>query len=375
MTKADAATEIEIIKRIAYTAGILQGDITIKTLLESLAEGVAVVNTDGRFVLINNRLSQLIGYSKQEIIGQELAIIIPEKYRKDHIKHVFRFFEEPRIRPMGIGYHLKCLKKDGTELDVEISLSSLDTEVGKLGLAFVSDISERLQKNKLLSEMNEELKAYAHTVAHNINNSINSVVGMTDLLLSNIKDLSDNDKLQYLDEISSSSRKVSEIVKELLLFASLKKEEIITNVVENDPLIDNVIKRLKSSIEKTNSKVIVQKKLDSCIGYGPWIEEIWLNYVSNAVKYGGTNPVIEIGSSIENDGFVKYWVSDNGEGLTESQLSEIFNNPQQLQKPNIDGTGLGLSIVQRITTKLNGKVSVSRNEKGGSRFCFYLPKC
>jgi signal transduction histidine kinase len=102
------------------------------------------------------------------------------------------------------------------------------------------------------------------------------------------------------------------------------------------------------------------------------VEEIWFNYLTNALKYGGNPPVIRIGSATEGNG-IKFWITDNGAGLSEAQQQELFKSFTRLENPKIQGHGLGLSIVKRIVEKLNGRVGVKSAPGQGSTFSFTLP--
>lgn len=367
-----AKEEIEIQKNIAYTAGILQGDITIKTLLESLAEGVLIINEAGRIVLINNRLSEMTGYEKQEVMGESMNIFIPQLSHEKHISHINKFFSEPRIRPMGIGLELVATRKDKSTFPIEISLSFLDTESGKLGLGFVTDITSRKQVENDLLKKNLELDNYAHTVAHDLTSSLSGVVGYSELLINSEDEISKLEKDEYLKHIAESGKKMSSIIKELLTFACLKKENINVEKIDMQSVIASTIQRLKYQIENAAAKVTVHDHIINCTGYNAWIEEALYNYLSNALKYGGNPPEIEIFNEKLDNGFIKYCVKDNGKGIDEELKKIIFDDNSPIKDKLSKGYGLGLSIVKRIIEKLDGYVSVESELGKGSIFCFFL---
>ncbi len=109
------------------------------------------------------------------------------------------------------------------------------------------------------------------------------------------------------------------------------------------------------------------------MGYAPWIEEVWANYLSNGLKYGGQPPLLEIGADRQDDGNIRFWVRDNGPGLTEEAIARLFTPFTRLHKDRAEGHGLGLSIVQQIVEKLGGEVGVENAESQGSLFYFTLP--
>jgi PAS domain S-box-containing protein len=163
--------ELRIQRQIAFASGLFQGDVTVRTLLESLAEGFVIIDNLGIILLVNARAEEMFGYPKEEIIGKPHAVLLPERFREAHEEHVAHFFEEPRIRPMGQGLDLAGRRRDGSEFQVEISLSFLETINGRLGLAFISDITRRKEAEQALNDRNRELDAFAHTVAHDLKGS------------------------------------------------------------------------------------------------------------------------------------------------------------------------------------------------------------
>jgi protein-histidine pros-kinase len=147
--------ELRILRQISFASGLFQGDVTVRTLLESLAEGVVIIDNSGTILLVNSRAEQLFGYAKKDIIGKPHSYLIPERFREIHEEHQAHFFEEPRIRPMGELLDLAGRRKDGSEFPAEISLSYIETINGTLVMAFISDITIRKEYESHLRESEE----------------------------------------------------------------------------------------------------------------------------------------------------------------------------------------------------------------------------
>ncbi len=365
--------ELHTQREVSFAAGIFQNDVTVRILLESLAEGVVICDKGGRIILINRRSEELFGYGQDEVVGRLLNIFLPERSFTRHAKHIETYFKDPHIRPMGRTLDLTGKHKDGSEFPVEVSLSYLETEVGILGLAFVTDIAERKQAEWALKLKNEELDAFAHTVAHNLQSSLSALIGYAEVLADTHKTLSDSDKDEYITALARNGRRMSNIIDELLIFASIRKEEVIHKPLDMDSIVENTIQRLNFMIDEYQAKIILPKRFHSGMGYGPWIEEVWFNYLTNAVKYGGSPPVVEFGSEVQ-DAFVKFWVKDNGPGLTKNEQELLFKSYAQIETPKVEGHGLGLSIVKKIIEKLNGRVEVESAVGQGTIFSFYLAR-
>ncbi len=168
---------------------------------------------------------------------------------------------------------------------------------------------------------------------------------------------------------------MSSVIKELLLLSDIGKKGIKLSIINTTQIVSAVIERLENLIKEKNAKIIIPENFVSCTSYGPWIEEIWLNYISNAIKYGGTDPCIVTLGSDKIDNYVKFWVQDNGIGLSEIQQSEIFKlkDMHVIQNNIIKGNGIGLSIILRIIKRLNGYTEVQSSINHGSTFSFFLP--
>jgi len=134
-----------------------KSEATGRALLESAAEGIVIVNPHGRIMLANVRTEELFGYQRDELRGQSLEVLLPERFRHSHADHRVAYFAEPRVRPMGIGLDLAARRKDGTEFPVEISLSFIKTEDGVIAMGFITDITERKQAEEALAREIQEV--------------------------------------------------------------------------------------------------------------------------------------------------------------------------------------------------------------------------
>ncbi|HAQ21451.1 MAG TPA: hypothetical protein DCR40_19805 [Prolixibacteraceae bacterium] len=367
-------SEFAIQKSIASSASLLQGDVTVITLLESLAEGVVVINEIGRIVLINTRFSLLTGYEKQEVMGESLNVFLPDGLHQKHKNHISKYFEQPKIRPMGVDMDLIAKRKDNTLFPVEISLSFLNTETGMLGIAFITDISSRKKAEDELKTRNQELDTYARNIAHDLNSPLMGLIGFSELLLDSGEEVSSELQQKYLKIIAESGRNMSNIIKELLVFATMKKKDVPLTRVTMKETLDQVLTRFRFQFESNSAQITITEPMSDCLGYATWIEEIWFNYISNAMKYGGIPPVIEIGSEDQESGFVKYYVKDNGPGIPAGLKAIAFQTNNPAKDKISQGFGLGLSIVKSIVEKLGGDVEVESEEGNGCTFSFYLKK-
>jgi PAS domain S-box-containing protein len=369
---AELQTSLRIQQRVAYAAGLFKGEVTVRTLIGSLAEGLLIIDAEQRIILVNQRLEEIFGYAEGEIVAQLLQILLPDRYALAHRQHVQTFFQQAHLRPMGQGLELVGRRKDGSEFPMEVGLSYLDTGAGRFALAFVTDISRRKLVEQDLLEQNAALNGFAHTVAHDLLSSVSVLVGMSEYLVESSGGVSQANLEDYLATIARSGRKMSSIINELLLLASVRQDEVLLEPVDMLPIVETALLRLDEVIHLTQAQIIQPDNFPVALGYAPWIEEVWFNYLSNALKYGGRPPRLEIGSTINADGTIKFWVKDNGAGIPPDRQVRLFKPGQRLEKNHTKGHGLGLSIVQQIVRKLSGQVSLESIPGQGSVFGFSL---
>jgi len=232
--------------------------------------------------------------------------------------------------------------------------------------------SELEKKNLELEAKNCELDAFSHTVAHDLKNPLAHLVSLSDLLMEELSnDISEQGRI-CLKHILNSSQKMISIVNALLLLAKVSKQEVELTPLDMHDIISKVIERLNLMIHQYQAEIIVLDKYPQIFGYAEWIEEVWINYLTNGLKYGGKPPHLEIGV-IENQDTVRFWIKDNGPGLEQESIAKLFTQFTRLHIP-AEGHGLGLSIVRQIIEKLGGEVGVESQLGAGCLFYFTLPK-
>jgi len=233
------------------------------------------------------------------------------------------------------------------------------------------------QQNIELKERNSELDAFSHTVAHDLKNPLGTIMGFANLLYEDYGHLTKDEFESYLGTIIKSGNKTQQIINNLLLFASVRKQKIKYEHFDMGFVVSEAINNYKQKITNHNAQIKLPQNWPTVSGNVLWIEEVWSNYISNALKYGGNPPIIEIGydygKNQKQEDIVRFWISDNGNGVSMDDQKLVFKNFERLNQTKIKGHGLGLPIVQRIIVKLGGEVGVESNDGEGSLFYFTLP--
>jgi signal transduction histidine kinase len=220
---------------------------------------------------------------------------------------------------------------------------------------------------------NEELDAFAHTVAHDLKNPLASLIGYSTMLETRYDEIPEDKLSMFLSAITRNGRRMNNIVEELLLLSSVRKTEAVeVSSLDMAPIVSDVQERLDDMIQEYGATLDMPETWPEVLGRAQWVEEVWANYLSNAIKYGGQPPSITLGASVVGHQ-ARFWVRDNGEGLSAEACAALFAPFERLHQVRIEGHGLGLSIVRRIVEKLDGKVGVESEVGHGSEFYFTLP--
>lgn len=219
----------------------------------------------------------------------------------------------------------------------------------------------------------EELQEFAAMIAHDIKGPLGIVSGYANQLNNHWGSFNEEEQQHMIGKIQQHAGKSTQIVDEMLKMAVISQEEIDIKPVDMSQVIDQVKRRISPSLAQFGGSVDYGREWPNVYGHAPWIEEVWVNYISNALKYGGQPAMVELGYTPISNQYIKFWVKDHGPGLTPEQQELVFLKYKRLHKKGQPkGHGLGLSIVKRIITKLMGDVGIESAPGEGSTFTFTL---
>ena len=289
-----------------------------------------------------------------------------------------------RVRDKVIGV-LETVNKVSGDFDAH-DCALLETLASSAAIAIENArlVENLRQQTAELSARNDELDAFAHTVAHDLKNPLYMLIGFSDFLNDVRASMTEKERQACYTGIAHVAHKMDSIVKELLLLAQVRQVDVGTTLLDMAGILAEVQQRLAPMVAEYQAQVVVPSAWPAAVGYAPWIEEVWVNYLSNALKYGGRPPRIELGAAPlpnpppqagegEGGSMVRFWVRDNGAGITPEDQARLFVPFTRLAPTRAAGHGLGLSIVRRIVEKLGGQVGVESQLGQGSMFSFTLP--
>ena len=252
----------------------------------------------------------------------------------------------------------------------------------KRDVMFMQDLAQvaaiALSKVDLSHELkiaNNDLNSYAHVIAYDLKVPLNTIVDNLQLIEQAVVDIGSRAST-YLNMMNQVTLQTFEIIDELLVLAEFRNSEYIAfDPIDMFPIIAEVRFRLSTLIQKNEPKIIVPEEWPIVLGRASWIKVIWANFLSNAIKYGNARPIIELGFNEYDADHIRFWVRDNGAGLSADDQAQLFTNPIRLDKfSHIEGHGYGLSIVKRIVGKMGGEVGVESTVDQGSLFFFTLQR-
>jgi two-component system cell cycle sensor histidine kinase/response regulator CckA len=355
-------------------------------LLESASQAILVIDRAGHIVLANRRASEIFGYTIQELMGAGIETLVPESKRAAHARLRDDYFDHPRIRPMGTGLDLSARRKDGSEFPVEVSLSSVETEEGNFGIAFLSDISLRktLEEQLMHAQKMEAVGRLAGGVAHDFNNMLTVIAGYGRMILD---ELSNEDPLRNCaGEILKASDRAAALTNHLLTFS--RKQVMKMRVVDPNAVIAQTESMLRRLIGEDIELVINLAADAGNIKVDPnHIEQAIVNMAVNsrdAMPLGG-RITIETSNvrldeayakshlGVKPGEFVMISVSDTGHGMDAATRQNIFE-PFFTTKQRGKGTGLGLATVYGVVKQSGGDIRVYSEPDEGATFKLYFPR-
>lgn len=348
---------------------ILEDTASLRKLLDNADLLVSIADASGNMLYVNQTVLDAFELTPEEAYGSTYLGQLPEEYFEKFSQHSLAATVE---RP---SYTLETptLMPDNSTRwftwTVQVIFNADETRAGYLSVG--RDITEQYLHEQEREQHMRDLNEFAHNVAHDLKHPIHT-------LLTYLELISDDDTLSaenqmMLSRATTVGHQMTAIVKSLLRLGELRQDEIVLEPINIGAIIDNVLQRTAADIEQRNAAItVVDNHCTPPLGDAAWVEEALANYVSNALKYGGTPPHIRIACA-EKEGYVFVYVDDNGPGVPQEQWRTLFQQPAQ-RNDDPDSYGIGLPIVNRVMKRHDGKVGVEHSEiLGGSRFYFALP--
>lgn len=351
-------------------------------LLEVAPDPIVIVDQRGQMAIVNRQAELAFGYSRDELIGKRIEILVPERFREQHAGDRARYQEEPRTRPMGIGLELFGRRKDGSEFPVEISLSPLRSVTETFIISIIRDITARKASEARLRSIaadlersNRELEQFAYVASHDLQEPLRMVASYTQLLARRYKGKLDSDADEFIGFAVDGARRMQELINDLLAYSRVGSRPLERQSVDTSQLVDQVINDLRAAIEDSGA-CVTHDELPTMTADPAQLRQLFQNLIANAIKFhrAGVGPVAQISAGREGGDWT-FSVSDNGIGIEPQYMERIFLLFQRLHsRAEYPGTGIGLAICKRIVERHGGTIRVESEPGRGTRFKFTLPQ-
>jgi PAS domain S-box-containing protein len=344
-------------------------------LFDAAAWGILRVSPDGAIRSANPKVVEMFGYTPEELVGQPVELLIPQRLRQGHLGHRASFFSAPRSRQMGVGAELVGTRRDGGEFPIEVSLNFLRTIKGDVVMAFITDVTERLklEREARRGETLTALGAIAAGVAHELNNPLAVVSSRIELILATAEPGLTEQLREDLEVVHRNARRASQIAAELL--NSARQRPVERRPVNLSDLVGETLRNFREQMRRVGISIEVDLARDVPPVKGDRIalEQVLINLLTNAgdamAAHGGT---IRIEGRVmrKRPGFAQLSVSDTGCGIMPEALGHIFD---VFFTTKATGTGLGLWLCRRIMLEHQGRIDVYSELGHGTTLTLTLP--
>ncbi len=370
----------------------LRVEARFRALLEEVPDAIVIADKSGQMQFVNAQAEKLFGYARVELVGHQIELLMPARFRAAHPDRRQRFCANPSIRSMNANRGLYGQRKDGSEFPLEISINSIETESGILILSAIRDMTERkrieaelLDKNIALENAGRAKNLFLASMSHEIRTPMNGIIGTVDVLQTG--NLS-TEQLEMVDLIRDSAQALLAIIDDILDFSKIEAGRLdierlpmaIANEVEKTCDLLNRFAERKGGTLMVFVDPAIPRAL---LGDASRLRQILLNLTSNAIKFSSGLPrsghvsVRAVLAERHADRVVvQFRVSDNGIGMSDASVARLFTSFTQADASTTrryGGTGLGLAICKQLATLMDGDITVATQVNEGSTFTVRLP--
>jgi PAS domain S-box-containing protein len=359
-----------------------RGEERFRVAVEAAPNAMVMADHQGKITLVNTQTERLFGYSRAELIGQSVEMLLAERFRGGYIIGRPAFDADPPARPTALNAELCGLHRDGTEIPIELSLNPIETSEGLFMLSAIADItvrrrSERAlrQRTEELARSNRDLEQFAYVASHDLQEPLRAVAGPLQLLQRRYEGKLDARADEFIAHAVDGAMRMQRLIDDLLTYSRVGRLEDPKQPVQLHQALELALKNLAVVVHETQAQV-THDVLPTVLGIVTQLGLLFQNLISNAIKFRKKDQPIRVHVGAQLDGGTwRISVSDNGIGIAEQYFERIFVIFQRLHtRREYPGTGLGLALCKRIVEHHGGKIWVESKPGEGTTFFFTLPR-
>jgi PAS domain S-box-containing protein len=367
-----------------------------RELIENAPDAILQVDPNGAIVIANHTAEKMFCYTREELMGQNVDLLVPTANRASHYQRRKAFAEAGVMRPMGLALDLFAQRKDGSKFPVEISLSPMKTENGVHVTAVIRDVTERkltevrvrtLQESymtelearqKEAERLNQLKTEFMASISHELRTPLHTIIGFTELLIEEGEGPLNNTQAHFMRHIHVDSQHLLGLINDVLDLSRIEAGglHLRTEPVNLIKIVGETIMAIRPYADSRSVNICMGENLPMGVTADPMrLRQILYNLLSNGAKFTLPGGEVLVDGAIEGD-TVKVTVSDNGVGIPPEELTHIFEKFYQVGLTPIgvrEGTGLGLAICKQLVEMQKGTIWVESALGQGSQFHFTLP--
>ena len=369
-------------EREAAESASKESERRLAALLEAAPDPIIISDEGGRISLVNAQAEAVFGYAKQELLGQPVETLIPERFRSVHVEHRADYARNPSRRMIGMERVLYARRKDSSEFPADIALSPLNTAQGVWVIAIVRDTTDRREKeaalrraNAQLESANKELEAFSYSVSHDLRAPLRSIDGFSAALLEDCADELSAENKDHLARVRAATQRMARLIDDMLDLSRVSRAEMHPARVDLSALAETALAELAQAEPERRVEVSVAPGLHA-EGDERLLRLALTNLLGNAWKFTSKTPGarVEFSSFLQPDGTPAFYVRDNGAGFDPAYAHKLFGAFQRLHtESEFPGTGVGLATVQRVVHRHGGRVWAESAVGKGATFYFTIP--
>lgn len=357
-------------------------DISVrKRLEESLRRavdaapcGMVMVDAGGRMRMVNQWMGKLFGYSPDEMLGQPLEMLLPERHRAHHIGLRAGFHEAPGPRAMGLGRDLTARQKDGTEFPVEVGLNPIEIDGETAVLATVVDITERKKMDLSLRKANADMEEFTYVASHDLRSPLHGIADLVEWTAEALAEGAPPEVARNLDRIGIRVKRMERLIDDLLVYARATQGQPASEFTAVDfaQMVDDIVELLSPP---PGFDIIRQIHAGPIKVARTPIETVLRNLVGNAIKHHDRDHGRIVIDIREDDSYCLFSVSDDGPGIPEKAQQRVFRLFQTMAAGQRGVSGIGLAVAKRLVETHGGRIELqSRDGERGTTFRFWWPQ-
>ncbi|MFT5356262.1 MAG: PAS domain S-box-containing protein [Polyangiales bacterium] len=342
--------------------------------VESAPNAMVMMDESGRIVLVNAEAERIFGYTRNEMLGELVDRLVPERFTEGDANAPKSFFVSSSARAIGVGQELFARRKDGSEFPVEIRLNPIETPEGRFVLSSIVDNTQQKRMIDQLENRTEEMEQLLYTVSHDLKSPLVTIQGFSSMIVEALERDDVEDARDSAKRVSRATKTMAALINDVLALSRVARASETEEWVNIAGLVADVALSLDAQFTKADARLVVATSLPRIRTISSRVQQIFLNLIGNALKYGCQNPgaSIEVGC-VDAPRHHRFYVRDHGPGIAAANHQKAFIIFRRLSKKK-EGSGLGLAIVMKAARSLGGQAWIKSELGEGATFWFSVAK-